>query len=211
MTNNKGQFYNEQTGAFANQTITIMQRVAGDQYREAYVAACQLLSPPALKMYGYACLDAEGYKRVWKRQDFETMGLTSSAYYRGLQELKELGYIDNGVFNPGAGIEKSKTDTIPKNGKGFPKNGKGSYIKNRGFSQKWERFSQKWERPFPKMSRVKKRIEKNYIRYAAQTPFPKMGKASTFPQMGTVIVFPKMGKAVPKNGNGKEGTWRIYM
>ena len=131
MTNNKGQFYNEQTGAFANQTITIMQRVAGDQYREAYVAACQLLSPPALKMYGYACLDAEGYKRVWKRQDFETMGITSSAYYRGLQELKELGYIDNGVFNPGAGIEKSKTDTIPKNGNvpkngnGFPKNGKG--------------------------------------------------------------------------------------
>ena len=110
MTNNKGQFYNEQTGAFANQTITIMQRVAGDQYREAYVAACQLLSPPALKMYGYACLDAEGYKRVWKRQDFEIMGLTSSAYYRGLQELKELGYIDNGVFNPGAVIEKSKTD-----------------------------------------------------------------------------------------------------
>ena len=125
MTNNKGQFYNEQTGAFANQTITTMQRVAGDQYREAYVAACQLLSPPALKMYGYACLDAEGYKRVWKRQDFETMGLTSSAYYRGLQELKGLGYIDNGVFNPGAGIEKSKTDTIPKNGKGFPKNGNG--------------------------------------------------------------------------------------
>ena len=217
MTNNKGQFYNEQTGAFANQTITIMQRVAGDQYREAYVAACQLLSPPALKMYGYACLDAEGYKRVWKRQDFETIGLTSSAYYRGLQELKELGYIDNGVFNPGAGIEKSKTDTIPKNGnvpkngKGFPKNGKGSYIKNRGFSQKWERFSQKWERPFPKMSRVKKRIEKNYIRYAAQTPFPKMGKARTFPKMGTVIVFPKMGTAFPKNGNGKEETWRIYM
>ena len=124
MTNNKGQFYNEQTGAFANQTITIMQRVAGDQYREAYVAACQSLSPPALKMYGYACLDAEGYKRVWKRQDFETMGLTSSAYYRGLQELKELGYIDNGVFDPGAGLTKS---TVPKNGNGndFPKNGKG--------------------------------------------------------------------------------------
>ena len=54
------------------------------------------------------------------------MGLTSSAYYRGLQELKELGYIDDGVFNPGAGIEKN---TVPKNGKGeqenFPKNGKG--------------------------------------------------------------------------------------
>ena len=140
MTNNKGQFYNEQTGAFANQTITTMQRVAGDQYREAYVAACQLLSPPALKMYGYACLDAEGYKRVWKRQDFETMGITSSAYYRGLQELKELGYIDDGVFNPGAGIEKSKTDTIPKNGnvpkngngeqEEFPKNGKGTVPKN---------------------------------------------------------------------------------
>lgn len=124
MTNNKGQFYNEQTGAFANQTTTIMQRVAGDQYREAYVAACQLLSPPALKMYGYACLDAEGYKRIWKRQDFETMGITSSAYYRGLQELKELGYIDDGVFNPGAGLAKS---TVPNNGNGndFPKNGKG--------------------------------------------------------------------------------------
>ena len=126
MTNNKGQFYNEQTGAFANQTITIMQRVAGDQYREAYVAACQLLSPPALKMYGYACLDAEGYKRVWKRQDFETMGITSSAYYRGLQELKELGYIDDGVFDPGAGLTKS---TVPNNGNGndFPKNGKGKH------------------------------------------------------------------------------------
>ena len=126
MTNNKEQFYNEKTGAFVNQTITVMQRVAGDQYREAYVAACQLLSPPALGGYGYACLDAEGYKRVWKRQDFESMGLTSRAYYRGLQELKELGYIDNGVFDPGAGIEKS---TVPKNGKGeqenFPKNGKG--------------------------------------------------------------------------------------
>lgn len=125
MTNNKEQFYNEKTGAFVNQTITVMQRVAGDQYREAYVAACQLLSPPALKMYGYACLDAEGYKRVWKRQDFESMGLTSSAYYRGLQELKELGYIDNGVFDPGAGIEKNKNNTVPKNGNGFPKNGKG--------------------------------------------------------------------------------------
>ena len=61
------------------------------------------------------------------------------------------------------------------------------------------------------MSRVKKRIEKNYIRYAAQTPFPKMGKARTFPKMGTVIIFPKMGKAVPRIGKGKEGTWRIYM
>ena len=68
------------------------------------------------------------------------MGLTSSAYYRGLQELKGLGYIDNGVFNPGAGIEKSKTDTIPKNGnvpkngngeqEEFPKNGKGTVPKN---------------------------------------------------------------------------------
>ena len=97
---------------------------------------------------------------------------------------------------------------FPNNGKGFPKNGKGSFIKNRGFSQKWERVSQKWERPFPKMSRVKKRIEKNYIRYAAQTPFPKMGKERTFPKMGTC---PKMGKAFPRIGKGKEGTWRIYM
>ena len=67
------------------------------------------------------------------------------------------------------------------------------------------------------MSRVKKRIEKNYIRYAAQTPFPKMGKARTFPKMGMVIVFPKMGtfpkmgKAFPRIGKGKGGTWRIYM
>ena len=61
------------------------------------------------------------------------------------------------------------------------------------------------------MSRVKKRIEKNYIRYAAQTSFPKMGKARTFPKMGMVIVFPKMGKVVPKNGNGEERVWRIYM
>ena len=52
------------------------------------------------------------------------------------------------------------------------------------------------------MSRVKERIEKNYIRYAAQTPFPKMGKERTFPKMGT---------AFPKNGNGEEETWRIYM
>ena len=52
------------------------------------------------------------------------------------EELKELGYIDNGVFNPGAGIEKSKTDTIPKNGKGFPKNGKGFPKNGNGLSQK---------------------------------------------------------------------------
>ena len=38
-----------------------------------------------------------------------------------------------------------------------------------------------------------------------------MGKVKAFPKMGTVIVFPKMGKAVPKNGNGEEETWRIYM
>ena len=50
------------------------------------------------------------------------------------------------------------------------------------------------------MSRVKKRIEKNYIRYAAQTPFPKMGKGRTFPKMGTVIVFPKMGMVRRKYG-----------
>ena len=56
-------------------------------------------------------------------------------------------------------------------GKGFPKMGK----------------------VFPKMSRVKKRIEKNYIRYAAQTPFPKMGKARTFAKTGKGITFPKMG------------------
>ena len=67
------------------------------------------------------------------------------------------------------------------------------------------------------MSRVKKRIEKNYIIYAAQTPFPKMGKERSFPKMGTVIVFPKMGKAfpnngnVPKNGKGKEKVWRNCM
>ena len=42
------------------------------------------------------------------------------------------------------------------------------------------------------MSRVKKRIEKNYIRYAAQTPFPKMG---------TVIVFPELGKV--RRGHGE--------
>ena len=135
MTNNKGQFYNEQTGAFANQTITIMQRVAGDQYREAYVAACQLLSPPALKMYGYACLDAEGYKRVWKRQDVETMGMSCSAYYGGLQELKELGYSDNGVFNPGE--KKKKWERVSQ---------KWEWGAGR-VSQKWERYrSQKWER-----------------------------------------------------------------
>ena len=82
----------------------------------------------------------------------------------------------------------------------FPNIGKGSYVKNRGFSQYWERVSQKWERPFPKMSRVKKRIEKNYIIYAAQTPFPKMGKERTFPKMGTVIVFLKMGMVRRKYG-----------
>ena len=50
------------------------------------------------------------------------------------------------------------------------------------------------------MSRVKKRIEKNYIRYAALTPFPKMGKERTFPKMGTVIVFPKMGMVRSRYG-----------
>ena len=48
---------------------------------------------------------------------------------------------------------------------------------------------------FPKNEQSKEKSNrKEYIRYAAQTPFPKMGKERTFPKMGTVIVFPKMGK-----------------
>ena len=69
---------------------------------------------------------------------------------------------------------------------------------------------------FPKMgtavpkneSSKEKSNRKEYIRYAAQTPFPKMGKVKAFPKMG---MCPKMGKAFPRIGKGKEGTWRIYM
>lgn len=139
----KLEFYNEETGLFVNQTKTIMERIDGGLVKDAYAAAAKVLSPAAFKMYACACLDADGWQRTWKHQDFDPWGVTQSSYYRGLQELKKLGFIDGNYFKPGAAlyniveeVPKNENGTIPKNGNEIPTSGNG--IPKNGNGKDWD-------------------------------------------------------------------------